>query len=280
MFYERPIYRPLGDLFLAVEFGDELHLSLNFMVIALDLSLRDRPIPGVTETIPTNRSLMVAYDSVVLRQAHLIAALRERESEITGLRRVPSRIVSIPIWYNDKWSEECARAHGMPNNMEYLAEINQTTVEGVITAHSETDWWVSSVGFQPGTFQALPLDPGFSVTAPKYPRPREWTPERILCLAGKITSFYPVRSPGGYQLLGRTPIELYDPLQRNVVFRDSPVLPIVSERHQYVPIEEAEYHDIRRQVELGAYEFEIEEGHYSLDEYRAREGTVETARAV
>ena len=79
------------------------------------------------------------------------------------------------------------------------------------------------------------------MTAPKYPRPRQWTPERILCLAGKITSFYPVRSPGGYQLLGRTPVDLYDPLQRNKVFRDSPVLPIAGERHRYVPIDENAY---------------------------------------
>ena len=266
MIYDRPIYRPLGDTFVDVEFGDELHLALNFRVIGLNLSLVERPIPGVTETVPSNRALMIAYDSAIVRQAALIDALREREEEATKLRRAPSRLVTIPFWYNDPWSDECARAHGAPNNMEYLAEINNTTVEGVIAAHSGTEWWVTSVGFQPGCYQALPLDPAFSISAPKYPRPRQWTPERILCLAGKITSFYPVRSPGGYQLLGRTPVDFYDPLQRNEVFRDSPVLPIAGERHRYVPIGEAEYHDIRRQVESGAYRYDIEEGEYSFDD--------------
>jgi allophanate hydrolase subunit 1 len=153
--------------------------------------------------------------------------------------------------------------------MECLAEINNTSVDGVIAAHSGTEWWVTSVGFQPGCYQALPLDPAFSISAPKYPRPRQWTPERILCLAGKITSFYPVRSPGGYQLLARTPVDLYDPLQRNEVFQDSPVLPIAGERHRYVPIGEAEYLDIRRQVESGTYRYNIEEGEYSLNDYLA-----------
>jgi urea carboxylase len=271
MFYERPVYRPLGDMFVGVEFGDELHLALNFMVIALDLSLKRQPIRGVTEMVPTNRTLMIAYDSTIIRQADLIRALQERESEVTTLRRLSSRVVAIPVWYNDPWSQECARAHGMPNNMEYLAELNGTTVDGIIQLHSGVEWWVSSVGFQPGTYQALPLDPGFTVSAPKYPRPRKRTPARILCQAGKVTSFYPVASPGGYQLLGRTPIELYDPQQRNDVFKDGPVLPIVGERHRYLPINEAQYHEIRQQVERGDYRYDIRDGEYSLDEYLARE---------
>jgi urea carboxylase len=270
MFYETPVYRRLGDAFLVVEFGDELHLALNFMVMGLDLTLKDDPIPGITETIPTNRSLMLVYDAAVIRGDELIAALRERESDAAGLRSVPSRLVTIPVWYDDPWSAECAAAHDAPNNMQYLAELNQTTIEGVVAAHSGTEWWVSSVGFQPGTYQALPLDPAFSISAPKYPRPRQWTPERILCQAGKITSFYPVRSPGGYQLLGRTPIDLYDPLQRNEVFRESPVLPVVGERHRYVPVGEREYEEIRALVESGDYTYDIEVGVYSLDDYLIR----------
>jgi allophanate hydrolase subunit 1 len=240
------------------------------MVIALDRSLAERPIPGVTETVPSNRALMIAYDSAVIRGAALIDALKEREDEATKLRRLPSRLVTIPMWYDDPWSDECAKAHGRPNNLQFLADLNRTTVAGVIQAHAGTPWWVTSVGFQPGTYQALPLDPAFSISAPKYPRPRQWTPERILCQAGKITSFYPVRSPGGYQLLGRTPIDLYDPRQRNEVFRDGPVLPIVGERHRYEPIGEAEYHAIRAEVEAGTYRYRIEEGEYSLADYEAR----------
>ena len=158
-------------MFVDVEFGDELHLALNFRVIGLNLSLTEQPIPGVTETVPSNRALMIAYDSSVVRQAALIDTLREREEEATKLRRAPSRLVTLPFWYNDPWSDECAKAHGAPNNMDYLAEINNTTVDGVIAAHSGAEWWVTSVGFQPGCYQALSLDPAFSVTAPKYSPP-------------------------------------------------------------------------------------------------------------
>lgn len=267
MFYSEAIYRPLGDLYLTVEFGDELDLLLNFKVIALDSALKANPIAGITETIPTNRSLGIVYDPFVVDCDQLIDRIKEIERGMGEITELKSRLVKIPIWYNDPWSLECAITAGFTNNVEYMAQINNTTVEGVIQTHAGTQWWVSAVGFQPATYQALPLDPAFSLTAPKYPRPRKTTPERILCQAGKLTSFYPVVSPGGYQLLGRTPIDLYDPRQRNPVFKDSPVLPRVGDRHKYVPIDEAAYWDIRGHCEAGTYIYQIQEGTYRLREY-------------
>ncbi|MFQ5973476.1 MAG: allophanate hydrolase subunit 1, partial [Alphaproteobacteria bacterium] len=259
MHYDRAVYRPLGELYLTVEFGDELSLPLNFRVIALDTALRAHPIRGVTETIPTNRSLGIVYDPFTISREQLVGRLREIEEDMGKIEEVPSRHLTMPIWYNDPWSQKCAAAHGAANNLEFLAEINKISVEDVIKTHAGTDHWVSAVGFTPACYQAMPLDRSKALTAPKYPRPRKWTPERILCIAGQLTSFYPVASPGGYQLLGRTPIELYDPSQRNPVFKDSPVLPRVGDRHTYVPVDEATYWRIRRRVEDGTYQYEIRE---------------------
>lgn len=265
--YEKAVVRPLGDLYLTVEFGDELDLILNFRVIAFDLALKESRLPGVLETIPTNRSLGIVYDPYAVSRERLTAQLGELEAGVDEIAELPSRHLKMPVWYDDPWSRECAAAHQAPNNLQYMAEINHTTVEGVIAAHSGTQWWCSAVGFQPGTYQAMPLDPAFSITAPKYPRPRKWTPERIVNQAGKITSFYPVPSPGGYQLLGRTPIDLYDPRQRNPVFAEGPVLPKVGDRHTYVPISEHEYWEIRREVEAGAYRYDIVQETYRLRDY-------------
>lgn len=262
MIYAEAVYRAAGDLYLTVEFGDELGLALNFRVIALDAALKAHPIPGVTETVPTNRSLGVVFDPLVIRRAELIARIQELERGTGTIEALPSRLCTIPIWYDDPWSRECAAAHGAPNNVQYLAELNGVSVDEIIRLHSGTEHWVSAVGFTPACYQALPLDLSKAITAPKYQRPRKWTPERILCIAGQLTSFYPVASPGGYQLLGRTPIELYDPLQRNPVFKDGPVLPRVSDRHRYVPIDEATYREIRREVEGGTYAYDIREEIY------------------
>jgi urea carboxylase len=269
MLYAKPVHRPLGDLYLTVEFGDELSIEQNFLVIALDRALEESAVPGVRETVPTHRSLAVVYDPGVIGLSELSATIRELEDGLGELDEVPSRLVSIPIWYDDPWSRECALAHGVGNNIEYLAEVNGVSVEEVIAMHSGTEHWVAAVGFQPATYQAVGLDPSKALTAPKYERPRTRTPARIVCIAGQITSFYPVASPGGYQLLGRTPIELYDPEQRNLAFRDGPVLPRVSDRHRYVPIDEAAYHEIRSEVENETYEYAIEPGTFSLREYVA-----------
>ncbi len=268
MRYDHAVFKPLGDLYLGVEFGDELALRLNFRVIALNTALSANPISGVAETIPTNRSLGIVYDPFIISRGRLEARLREIEKQVGEVEEVPSRHVTIPIWYNDPWSDKCAKAHGAPNNLEFLAEINKMTVEEVVKTHSGTDWWVSAVGFTPACYQAMPLGSTKALTAPKYQRPRKWTPERILCIAGQLTSFYPVRSPGGYQLLGRTPIDLYDPLQRNPAFNDGPVLPRVGDRHTYVPIEESTYWEIRRQVEAGTYTYEIREEMFRIPQDR------------
>ncbi len=280
MFYSEAVYRSLGDLYLTVEFGDELDLLLNFRVIAFGAALKANPISGITETIPTNRSLGIVYDPFVTSRERLIAQAKEIERSMGEVRELTSRHVTIPIWYNDPWSQECAAAYGFKNNLEYVAEINKSTVEGIIRAHSGTQWWVSAVGFQPATYQALPLDPAFKVSAPKYPRPRKSTPERILCQAGKLTSFYPVVSPGGYQLLGRTPIDLYDPKQRNPVFKDGPVLPRVGDRHTYQPIDEAAYWEIRPQCEAGTYVYQIREETYRLQDYLDRLATYKESGRV
>jgi urea carboxylase len=264
--YEPPIHRPLGDLYMCVEFGDELAIEQNFLVIALDIALREEAVTGVHETIPTHRSLGIVYDPAVLPFDGLSAVLRELEPRTTHLREIPSRVVSIPVWYDDPWSVECAAAHGLGSNLAYLAELNGLTVEEAIAWHTGTLHWVAAVGFQPATFQAVPLDRSKALTAPKYKSPRTWTPDRTLCIAGQITSFYPVESPGGYQLLGRLPANLYDPEQRNPDFADGPVLPRVGDRHRYVSIGEEEYERIRVAVEAGTHAFEIEPGTFALDD--------------
>ncbi|WP_051342775.1 5-oxoprolinase subunit B family protein [Pseudonocardia spinosispora] len=257
-------FRSLGDLALCVEFGDRIDLAVNFTVLALDRALTSAGAPGVRETVPTHRSLGVVYDPVLIHRRELESLIEGLLDELVELTEFPSRLVTIPIWYDDPWSQECARAHGVGNNIDYLARSNGVDRDEVIDRHSRVVHWVSAVGFQPGTYQAVPLGE-MGLTGPKYERPRKWTDPGIVCLAGSITSYYPVRSPGGYQLLGRTPVDLFDPARRNPVFADGPVLPKVGDRHRYQPIDADEYHAIRELVTAGEYEYLIEDGVQRLE---------------
>jgi KipI family sensor histidine kinase inhibitor len=257
-------FRSLGDLELCVEFGDRLDLALNFTVLALDRALKTAAAPGVRETVPTHRSLGVVYDPLLIHRRELERLITALLEDLPALTEFPSRLVTIPVWYDDPWSQECARAHGVGNNIDYLAQTNGIDRDEVVRRHSGVLHWVSAVGFQPGTYQAVPLGE-MALTGPKYERPRKWTDPGIVCLAGAITSYYPVRSPGGYQLLGRTPVDLFDPRRRNPVFADGPVLPRVGDRHRYVPIDGDEYRAIRARVTTGEYQYQIEDGVQRLE---------------
>jgi KipI family sensor histidine kinase inhibitor len=257
-------FRSLGDVELCVEFGDRLDLALSFTVIALDRTLRAVGHPGIRETVPTHRSLGVVFDPVRIRRRELEALVTDLVDDLVALDEVPSRLVTIPIWYDDPWSQECARAHGVENNIDFLARANGIDRDEVVARHASVEHWVSAVGFQPGTYQAFPLGE-MALTGPKYDRPRKWTDPGLVCLAGTITSYYPVRSPGGYQLLGRTPIDLFDPTGRHDVFEGRPVLTRVGDRHRYRPIDSDEYRSIRERVVAGRYEYEIAEGTYRLE---------------
>jgi urea carboxylase len=257
-------FRSLGDLGLCVEFGDQIDLPLNFRVLALDRALKESAVDGVRETVPTHRSLGVIYDPVLISRGDLERLISGLVDDLPVLTEFPSRLITIPIWYDDPWSDACAAEHGVGNNITYLAEVNGITREEVISRHSGTLHWVSAVGFQPSTFQAVPLSE-MELSAPKYERPRKWTDPGIVCLAGVITSYYPVLSPGGYQMLGRTPVDLFDPFQRNPAFADGPVLPRVGDRHRYLPIGGEEYEAIRAEVNAGRYEYQITEGVHRLE---------------
>ncbi len=269
MIYERPVFRTLGDTALNVEFGDETSIPLNFRILALDRVVRENPPKGLIETNPQVRALGIVYDPLVTTRDRLVAALKEMIEPDRPVAKLASRKVTIPAFYDDPWSRECAEAFGVRNNMEYIAEFNHITIPQVIETHTACDYWVTGVGFVPGTFVSYAMDPRKRFGAPLYRTPRTWTHSRLLNFGGNTSTIYPFRVPGGGQLFGRTPINIFEPEQRNRVFRESPVLARTGDRHRYVPITREEYDDIRAEVEAGSYEYQIEDDVFDCAAYLA-----------
>ncbi len=269
MIYETPLYRTLGDTALNVEFGDETSIPLNFRILALDQAIRENPMKGILETNPQVRSLGIVYNPLVSTRDRIVDALKELTRSLRAVDRLSSRRVTIPALYDDPWSRECAEAFGVRNNMEYIAEFNRMTIPQVIETHTACDYWVTGVGFVPGTFVSYAMDPRKRIGAPLYRTPRTWTHSRLLNFGGNTSTIYPFRVPGGGQLFGRTPINIFEPAQRNRVFKDGPVLARTGDRHRYVSISRDEYDAIRAEVEAGVYEYQIEEGVFDCAAYLA-----------
>ncbi len=269
MIYHQPMFRTLGDTALNIEFGDETSIALNFRILALDISLRAQPPNCMVETNPQVRTLGIVYKPMVTTRDKMIAAWQELMASAAVVAKLPSRKMTIPALYDDPWSRDCAEAFGVRNNMEYIAEFNNMTPEQVIAAHTACDYWVTGVGFVPGAFMSYAMDPRQRIGAPLYRTPRSWTPARLLNFGGATSTIYPIRVPGGGQLFGRTPINIFEAQQKNAIFADGPVLARAGDRHRYRAISRDEYDHIRELVEAGNYEYQIEEDNFDCAQYIA-----------
>jgi urea carboxylase len=210
----------------------------------------------------------VILDPTITSHTRVGDALRSMIDDLGVVHALPSRRLRIPCWYDDPWGAEIAKRYGVQKNIEFVADQNGITVDEVIRRHTGTDFWVVCVGFTPGCYFSFPLDQRMRLVAPKWVTPRDYTPARMLALAGFSTGAYPVASPGGYQLLGRLAVDIYEPIPRNAAFPEDGVLLRAGDRMRYFAVDALEYDEIRTAVEAGTYEYDIVEGIFDVDAYR------------
>jgi urea carboxylase len=269
MIYDEPVMRPLGDCYLAVEFGDEASLVLSFRSLALKRALDRMAIRGVIETYVTPTMAAVVFDREQLTHERLAAEVRVALADLRWDDPMASRRFTLPIWYDDPWTAECAEQHGVENNMRFVAAVNDMTVDEAIAWHSSTDYWIVAVSFVPGCNLHYPLDPRVRLSAPKYTNPRATTPARTVALGGVGTSHYSLESPGGYQMLGRLAVDIYQPEPRAPVFSPSGVLFRPGDRIRYRPVIGPEYEEIQAAVNDGTYEYDVREDEFDVRAYVA-----------
>jgi KipI family sensor histidine kinase inhibitor len=234
-------YLSCGDTAFTVEFGNEISPEINGRVMALHAAIgraRDNgKLAGVVETVPTMRSLMVTYDPMATSRAELqpeVAALVAQGSAFD----LKSRKVTVPCCYDD------------PELAPDLAEVAERTKKGpeeVIAAHLASRFKVYVLGFMPGLAYVAGLDP--SLFLPRRTEPRVRVPRSSVAIAMDMTTIYPFESPGGWHLIGRTPLWMFD--QR----RDQPVFLAPGDSLVFERIDRKTYDRIAREVEAGAFDW-------------------------
>jgi len=255
MIYENPRFLNSGDQFLTIEIGDEMSLKANFRVIAIDRAIKEASIKGLIETLPGWRSMMIHYDSLMVSTADLISEIGKILIQMPEIKRVPSRYIELPVKYGGKWGRD----------LNFVATENKISVDDVVRIHSETIHWIGMVGFTPGSPQLMQINPSILLSVPKYTSPRLYTPLGTIGLGGSITAIYPVVSPGGYQMIGLTPVPIFDRFQSHEIFEKSPVLLKIGDRIKFKKIDGDEELDfIRQQVVECSYKYNIKEEDYSL----------------
>lgn len=221
--YGKPRLLLAGDLALVVEFGDEISEEVNRRVHALAYALEKNPVPGLGEAVPTYRSLLVHYDPLRLSCDEAKALVTDLLQKCEEIPLPEPEVIGVPVVYGSEFGPD----------IEFVAEHNSLSVEEVIGLHSGATYTVYMLGFSPG-FTYLGGLPEVLAT-PRLPTPRKLVPAGAVGIAGQQTGIYPIATPGGWRLIGRTLLKLFDPN------RDPPVLLRPGDRVHFVPISEGEY---------------------------------------
>ena len=173
-----------GDEYLLVVFSEAMDLAINFKLQSICREIERRHIPGVIEVCPANASYLVHFRPEETHPDTLIRTLKDLEREIQSSETLTSRLVDIPVLFDDPWTQECAKRFADRNqdpsvsNLEYLMRVNgYSSKEEFITAYCDRPYWISMVGFVPGTAWCYRMcPPKQAIQAPKYIRPRTDTP--------------------------------------------------------------------------------------------------------
>jgi KipI family sensor histidine kinase inhibitor len=199
-----PRLLPSGDSAITVEFSRNIDDDANRRVLALDRAMASEPVAGVTETVPTYRSLLVHYDSVQIGFAELgdkLLALAQRPiPSATKTRRW-----RIPVVYGGE--------HGI--DLEDVAKALDTTPDDIVARHTAGDYRVAMIGFTPGWSYLSGLAP--SLQMPRRQTPRLLTPAGTISIGGVQTGVQCLAGPSGWHLLGQTAVRTYQ-LHREPTF--------------------------------------------------------------
>lgn len=230
-------YLPSGDCAICVEFGNEISPEINAKIRAFKIALEKENIDGIVETVPTYRSLLVVYRPEVI----LFKELTEKFDGIMGamgnIQIPPPTVIEIPVLYGGE----------MGPDLENVAAHNHKTIDEVIEIHTSEEYLIYMLGFIAG----FPYLGGMSkeIATPRLKSPRVKIEGGSVGIAGEQTGIYPVASPGGWQLIGRTPLKLYD------AEREKPVLLEAGQYIKFRSVTQEEYEKIEKQVEKNTYQY-------------------------
>lgn len=224
-----------GDTSLAVEFGNEISVDINAKIRAFNIALENSKIPGIVETVPTYRSLMVHYDPSVILYDPLVRRMKALLGQLNQIQIPPSDVLEIPVLYGGEEGPD----------LDFVAQNSGKTAQQVIDIHTGTEYLIYMLGFTPGFTYLGGMDE--TIATPRLKTPRVKIPAGSVGIAGAQTGVYPIDSPGGWQLIGLTPVRMYDP------DRAEPILPKAGGYMRFRAITRAEFEDIARQEAAGTY---------------------------
>ncbi|KAG1772023.1 allophanate hydrolase subunit 2-domain-containing protein [Suillus occidentalis] len=275
-------FRQAGDSAILVEYGS-MHLDfvLRARVHALETEVRQRNVKGIWAFAPCIRSTMCHFNPSVISQADVLAVLLNAERSLPDSAsdlQFPGRKITFPIILDDQWCRDALQRYMrttrnsavyLPSNVHYLAQNNglEGGVEEALQKLVDSAWLVFGVGFYLACPFLVPIDPRCRLVGQKMNPSRTYTPSGAVGIAGPVAAIYPVVSPGGYQLFGRT-LPAWQTWGKGPDFAsDRPWLLQPFDQVVFEPVSEERYLEIEREFNAGQYKFKIEPVVFSMAAY-------------
>ncbi|MEE4193771.1 MAG: 5-oxoprolinase subunit PxpB [Anaerolineae bacterium] len=217
-----PRILPSGDAAFTVEFGNGIDLKLNRKVYALEYAIQRASFTGVIEMIPSYRSLLVRFNPYQCPQSQMEEQIESLLSSLSVMDENPYQVIEIPVHYGGEDGPD----------LDFVAEHNGLTAQQVVEIHTSCTYPIYMMGFTPGFPYLGGMDP--RIAAPRLENPRTLVPAGSVGIAGEQTGIYSINSPGGWRLIGKTEVKLFDPKN------ESPFLLSPGDHIRFVPVKGGE----------------------------------------
>jgi inhibitor of KinA len=196
---ESPAYLPLGDQVLLLQFGQEVSKELNLYIHQYVQAIQAARIKGIQQVVASFCSISISYDPILIRYQHLVNALQQIDMTEQAIVDRKGKVLHIPVVYGGEYGQD----------LDDVADTVGLSPEEVIRIHSSEAYLIYMLGFIASFPYCGDLDSRISV--PRRTNPRVKVEKGSIAIANRQTSIYPVSSPGGWHIIGRTPLITFDP---------------------------------------------------------------------
>lgn len=220
---------PLGDAAVVIQLGDQISPVINAKIRAICTYLDEYGFDGFIEYVPAFTTVTLYYQPWIISYTKLLPLLQEMADEVLEEKEVPlGPVLEIPVLYGGEWGPD----------LDFVASHNKISTAEVIDLHTAPEYLVYMIGFAPG----FPYLGGMNelISAPRKDTPGMKIAAGSVGIAGQQTGIYPIETPGGWQIIGRTPLNLFD------LNREVPAFLKAGDRVRFVAISEKEFKKIRR----------------------------------
>jgi len=234
-----PRIMPTGDRALTVELGNEIDEQINARLMGLIKRLTDMRIKGIEEFVPSFRAVLIHYNPAILSYAKVSDIVNKAFEEPFGESSHHKRIVEVPVCYDKEYGPD----------IEDVARHAKLSVEEVISIHTAKPYLVYMLGFQPGFPYLGGLDE--RIHTPRLETPRIKLEAGSVGIGGGQTGLYPMESPGGWRIIGVTPVRCYNPE------KEKPIPYMAGDHIKFTSITKKEFDELREMDLRGEYEFKV-----------------------